>query len=166
MFQKLDRLFDLRWDETVRCHRSRTCGASLRSLICRLVAATPWGERWRPQSTGADGGHRTTRGGHSPLERTNTAPTGRMKLLNIAHFHPSRLLRLFEPAGALKGSRHVGTDFWISFRQLRRRRSPIRELDVAAGWAVLIICGYFSERGFHRRSAEPSAESRKSHSRK
>jgi hypothetical protein len=55
-----------------------------------------------------------------------------MKLLNIAHFHPSRLLSLFEPAGALKGSRHVGTDFWISFRQLRRRRSPIRELDVAA----------------------------------
>ena len=34
------------------------------------------------------------------------------------------------------------------------------------GVPVLIMCGYFSERGFHRRSAEPSAESRKSHSRK
>ena len=39
------------------------------------------------------------RGGHSPLERRNAAPTGGMKLLNIAHFLRSRLLKLFEPAG-------------------------------------------------------------------
>ena len=52
-----------------------------------------------PNPRGADEGHRTMRGGHSPLERRNTAPTVGMKLVNIEHFHRSRLLRLFEPAG-------------------------------------------------------------------
>jgi hypothetical protein len=39
-----------------------------------------------PSSRGADGGHRTTRGGHSPIQWRNAAPTVGMKLFNIAHF--------------------------------------------------------------------------------
>src|ERR1700730_6512512 len=54
-----------------------------------------------PSPRGADGGHRTTRGGHSPIQWRNTAPTVGMKLFNIVHFHRSRLRRLIEPTGAL-----------------------------------------------------------------
>jgi hypothetical protein len=68
-----------------------------------------------PSPRGADGGHRTTRGGHSPIQWRNTAPTVGMKLFNIAHFHRSRLRRLVEPTGA------VGS-IMISGAQIRAAR--------------------------------------------
>ena len=82
-----------------------------------------------------------------------------MKLFNSAHFHRSRLLRLFERTGGHPKARGMLDELsQLLFNQNSIAGWEYQNWMLVIGLPIVIFFIYLSERGFHWRSADPPAE--------